>query len=266
VSIGKIIEVKGSAVAELTSIIMLVTLIACASSFGQSAVPITELQTFHIKGEIRYYNDSPVPGAGVTFEGDNISQTVAADKNGFYETDLPVGIYTMTAQDLPKLHYKYVRPLFRVASSTSVTLNVTFYAGLSCDLKSLTPGDVRNACEGIDLFPIPSKDNVPFELSIQYSSRRPTDRGCEYSGLKTFLRPIGRGDKYSSLKTPAELNIRVFVAYNLFTLRADDVVYDVRSRTLEATGNVVSVNADGVARRADSTTFKIENGQVTPLP
>jgi hypothetical protein len=84
-----------------------------------------------IQGAIRYYNDSPVPGAAVTFEGDNISKTVSADKNGFYETDLPVGLYTMTAQDLSKWHYKYLRPPFRVASSTGVTLNVTFYAGLS---------------------------------------------------------------------------------------------------------------------------------------
>jgi hypothetical protein len=191
---------------------------------------------------------------------------VSADKNGFYETDLPAGIYTMTAQDLSKLHYKYVRPPFLVASSTGVTLNVTFYAGLSCDLKSPTPEDVRNACEGIDIFPIPSKDNVPFQISIQYSSRRPTDRGCEYSGLKISVRPIGRGDDYSSPKTPADLKIRVFVAYNLFTLQADEVVYNVQSQTLKATGHVVVENADGTTHSADAMTFKIENGQATPLP
>ena len=252
-------------VIKLTSLTMVVVLLACTALFGQSAPPVTSPQTFHIQGEIRYYNNSPTPGAGVTFEGDNISKTVSADKNGFYETDLPVGIYTMTALDLSKLHYKYVRPPFRVGSSTNVTLNVTFYAGLSCDLKSPTEEEVRNDCEGVDLFPIPSKDNVPFQLSIQCSSRRPIDRGCEYSGLKTSLRPIGRGDKYSSLKTPADLKIRVFVAYNLFTLQADDVVYDVSGRVLKATGNVVVENADGATQRADSITLKIENGQATPL-
>lgn len=245
---------------------MLVAFLACATLFGQSAVPETRLQTFHIQGAIRYYNDSSVPGAAVTFEGNNISKTASADKNGFYETDLPIGIYTMTAQDLSKLHYKYVRPPFRVTSSTSVTLNVTFYAGSSCDLKSPTPEDVRNGCEGVDLFPLPSKDNVPFQLSIQYSSRQPIDRRCEYSGLKVSLRPIGRGDKYSSLKTPADLKIRVFVAYNLFTLQAYHVVYDVEGRTLEATGDVVATNADGATQRADSMTFKIENGEANPLP
>ena len=250
---------------KLTIITMLVASLACATLFGQSVAPGTKLPTFHIHGAIRYYDDSPVPGAGVTFEGDNISKTVSADKNGFYETDLPVGIYTMTAQDLSKLHYKYVRPPFRVASSTGITLNVTFYAGLSCDLKSPTEEDVRNGCEGIDLFPIPSKDNVPFQLSIQYSTRRPTDRGCEYSGLKISVRPIDQGDKYSSLKTPADLRIRLFVAYNLFTLQADHVVYNEQGRTLEATGNVVATNADGATHHADSMTFKIENGEATRL-
>jgi len=245
---------------------ILVNFLACATLFGQSAAPVTELPTFHIQGAIRYYNDSPVPGAAVTFEGDNILKTVSADKNGFYETDLPVGLYTMTAQDLYKSHYKYVHPPFRVTSLTSVTLNVTFYAGMSCDLKNPTPEDVRNDCEGIDLFPIPSKDNVPFQLSIQYYSRRPTDRGCEYSGLKTSFRPIGRGDKYSSLETPTDLKIRVFVAYNLFTLQAYHVVYDVQGRTLEATGDVVVTNVDGATQRGDSMIFKIENGEANRLP
>ena len=253
-------------VLRLTFVTMLSAFLTCAGLCEQSGSPLTKLPTFHIQGAIRYYNDSPVPGAAVTFEGDNISKTAPADKNGFYEADLPVGIYTMSAQDLSKLHYKYVRPPFRVTSSTSVTLNVTFYAGSSCDLKNPTEEDVRNGCEGIDLFPIPSKDNVPFQLSIQYSSRQPTDRGCEYSGLKISLRPIGRGDKYSSLKSPPDLKIRVFVAYNLFTLQAYNVVYDVQGRTLEATGDVVATNADEATQRADSMTFKIENGQATPIP
>ena len=61
----------------------------------------------------------------------------------------------------------------------------------------------------------------------------------------------------------------VFVAYNLFTLRADHVDYDAQTRTLQATGNVVIVNAGGETQRVDfPRTFKIEQtGQsFTPLP
>jgi hypothetical protein len=63
----------------------------------------------------------------------------------------------------------------------------------------------------------------------------------------------------------AGVEIPVFVAYNLFTLRADRVVYDVQSRTLEATGNVVAENADGTIQRADSMKFRVENGEAIPL-
>ena len=66
-------------------------------------------------------------------------------------------------------------------------------------------------------------------------------------------------------KTVVLPNSPVFVAYNLFTLRAERVVYDVQSKTLQATGNVVTVDADGATRRADSMTLEIENGRVTGL-
>jgi hypothetical protein len=56
------------------------------------------------------------------------------------------------------------------------------------------------------------------------------------------------------------------VAYNLFTLQADHIVYDVQRSTLEAMGDVVVENADGTTQRADSMTFKIENGEATLLP
>jgi hypothetical protein len=41
---GKIIRVKASAVAEFTSTVILVALLACATSFGQSAARVTKRQ------------------------------------------------------------------------------------------------------------------------------------------------------------------------------------------------------------------------------
>jgi lipopolysaccharide assembly outer membrane protein LptD (OstA) len=64
----------------------------------------------------------------------------------------------------------------------------------------------------------------------------------------------------------AGVEIPVFVAYNLFTLRADRVGYDAQGRMLEATGNVVATNADGATEHADSMTFRIENGEAIPNP
>jgi lipopolysaccharide assembly outer membrane protein LptD (OstA) len=57
----------------------------------------------------------------------------------------------------------------------------------------------------------------------------------------------------------------VFVAYNLFTLHADFVSYDEEGKTLKATGNVIVERTDGTTQRADSMSFRLENGLATPL-
>jgi hypothetical protein len=256
-SIGKIIEVKGSVLAEFTSTIIFVALLVCATSFGQSAAPVPELPTFQVRGTIRAFNDSAVRGAGVTFESQKISITVSSDKSGFYEANLPVGLYTMTAKPVERYLQKYRRPLFRVASPTSLTFNITLGpAGPFCDSKKpvldqpLPADDGVRICGGGDSFPVPSQDKVPFDLFIQYETRRPTDRGYTYN----------TGEHLPGSQSP------VFVAYNLFTLQADHIVYDVQRSTLEATGDVVVENADGTTQRADSMTFKMENGEATLLP
>jgi hypothetical protein len=65
--------------------------------------------------------------------------------------------------------------------------------------------------------------------------------------------------------TAGDLLTPVFVEYNFFSLQADEVVYDVKSRTIKANGNV-SIEDDSGKRRANSMTFRMENGQATPLP
>jgi len=253
-SIGKIVEAKGTAVAEFTFKIMLVTLMACATLWGQDVD--YGLPVVHVQGTIRTYDRSPVPGAEVTFKGDAITMIVSTNEKGFYKTVLPVGFYSMTVDPLKRGFKEYRRPLFRVASSTSLTLDAFLYVGVSCDLvvaegsnHTATQDETQDACGGLDFFAAPSGDGDQFQLFIDYPSRQRTDRETVYRSR------ISQG-----FKTP------VLVAYNLFTLQADEVVYDVQSRILRATGNVVATNADGIARGADSMTFKIENGQATPLP
>jgi hypothetical protein len=162
----------------------------------------------------------------------------------------------MTARPVERYLQRYRRPLFRVASPTSLTFNITLDpAGPFCDSKkpALDPpapaDDGVRVCGGADFFPVPSQDEVPFDVFIQYETRRPTDRGFTYN----------TGAHLPGSQSP------VFVAYNLFTLQADHVLYDVQSRKLETTGNVVATNADEATKRADSMTFKIENGEATPL-
>jgi hypothetical protein len=92
------------------------------------------------------------------------------------------------------------------------------------------------------------KDNVPFQIWIRYPQRQPTERGVVYSS--------------DNIGWPS---VPVVVAYNLFSLEADKVIYDGKSQTIKASGNVVVDNASGTPSRADSAAFKIENGQALPI-
>jgi hypothetical protein len=256
---------------------VLVALLPCATLFGQSTPPMARLGTFHIQGLIRTYYDSAVPNGKVTFEGDKFTKTVFADNTGFYEADLALGSYTMTAENEymspdplfvpfgtaaqdPRLRnlQLYERPLFRIASPTSVTLNVTldppnpncepgYGVGPSASAPAPDRGEI--VCGGRDRFPIPSNDDIPFELFIRFRTRRNSDTGFVYN----------TGRDLPGWTTP------VFVAYNLFTLQADHVAYNLETRTLQATGNVVVVSAGGETQKAGSLTFKIENGQAARL-
>lgn len=98
-----------------------------------------------------------------------------------------------------------------------------------------------------ELFPVPSADGVAYELCIRYTTGHRTNGTYDYSGDR------------SSHDDP------VFVAYNLFSLHADHVTYDVKTRTLEASSNVVAVDESGVSRRGESMKFKIEDGQAIHL-
>lgn len=227
---------------------LVVHLLACTTVFGQSAPPTTRLQTFHIRGTIRTaaHPGDYVQGAKVTFAGQNARKTISTNKQGFYEVDLPVGTYTMDVEPSEESLQEYQRPLFRVALPTSLTLDVILDPQIFCDPGVPAPGHVPadySPCREVDLFSVPSEDGIPFQVLIRCFARWKTESGYAYGAV----------------------NNPVFVAYNLFTLRADHVTYDVQAKILRASGRVVTTNSDGATQRADSMAFKIENGQAFPL-
>jgi hypothetical protein len=238
---------------------VLVALLLCTSLFGQSPTPVTQVQTFHVKGTLTDPLGAVIPGAKVTFQSEQKSKTVATNEAGRYEADLPFGVYTMTAQRAG--HRSYRRPPFRVASSASVRFDIILPVGRIVDHvvvnssgAPVTPGEWAAALKnplpyyGEESFSASSDDGVPFQLYIRYMRRAATD------GTYT----------YEDEKLPYE--DPVFVAYNLFSLQADHVVYNVKFRTVEAIGNVVVVNESGATQRAESMTLRIKNGQAIPLP
>jgi lipopolysaccharide export system protein LptA len=233
---------------------LLLGVLLCGSLFGQSANPSTRPQTFHVKGTITDPNGGVVYGVKVAFQSEGLTKAVLTNGAGVYETDLPLGDYTMTAQS--QAFRPYRRPLFRLTEPANLIFDITLRVRGSCDVLvfnssgKVTPEDwvaaQSNACLREDSFLASSGDGAPFQLFIAYGSRATS--GSVYS--------------YAGEKTPNAT--AVFATYNLFSLQADKIIYDDKNRMIEASGNVVVVNEPGTVQRADAITFKIADGQAIP--
>jgi hypothetical protein len=198
-----------------------------------------------------------IPRTEITFESDHVTKTVVANDKGFYQADLPGGTYKMIVRG-PAIGAQALKPyvrLFRIQGPKRIVLNGTLYkARMTCD--AVVAGDTeeekaeasKNTCGGEDYFPLPSKDNTPFQLYIQYPQREASAGRYVYTSNPT-----------------TEGAAPVFVAYNLLSLQANAVIYDVKSRTIMATGNVVIADGSGATRNGDSFGFRLEDGEAIPL-
>jgi len=223
-----------------TSVSLSVLLLG-AIALGQAASPVS--QTFHVRGTITDTSGAVIPRAKVAFQSKHFDKNVSTNGLGVYEADLPFGVYTMTAEALGFRPYR--RPLFRVTSTATIAFDFTLPLQRTCD------GTVVSVTEPLclreDSFSIPSDDGVPFQIWIRYEMHRVSGSNYSYTGEK------------------APNPDPVFVAYNLFSLRADEVIYDARSKTITATGNVVVISPSGVTQNSHSMTVKIENGQAISI-
>jgi len=189
----------------------------------------------------------------VAFQSKQFDKTLTTNDLGVYVADLPSGDYSMTAQSLG--FRPYHRPMFRMTPLARLTFDITLPIQSPCDIEFLSTSTSvppkgweaakRTFCLREEFFPIPSKDETPFQLYIRYVER-------------TVIRDTYM---YRCRKVPNE--DRVFVAYNLFSLQADEVTYETKSRTIKATGNVVAIDESGAKQRADSMTYNLENGRAT---
>jgi Carboxypeptidase regulatory-like domain len=233
----------------------------CLVSYAQP-IPSLSQKIFRVRGEVGDTYSSAIAGAQVKFEGSNRTETVTSDRRGFYRAELPVGLYTMTVEKgSPGSGKYYRRPLFEVLSPKTILLDATLYPSLpSCDpgvvferrpdgtTKSeirAAPDTLRDVCGGWDRYPLPSKEGVPFELLVRYSGR--VRRGGERIYNGGFRNPV-------------------LIAFNLFTLTADQVTYDLDKRIVLAVGNVTTTNGSAGSAHANSMKLKIANHSVQRLP
>jgi hypothetical protein len=226
---------------KLNSPTRLLILLFCLTLGGGLAASEPDILTFHIKGVITDPSGTVMPKVEVSFRGEKGTKTVFTDNAGKYEADLPTGVYTMSAQSPGFGTYR--RPMFRGISSSTVIFNVSLPLG---KIVNRDGGGDPKRYDGSDVYPIPSHDGVPFELCIRYDVRTPSADAIVYDGARS-TNPV-------------------FVAYDLFSLRADHVIFNGKNHTLIASGNVVVESEDGTAQHADGLAFRFENGHATPVP
>jgi len=226
----------------------------CASMFGQAARQ-AQTPTFHVRGTVTDPLGAVVPRVKVTFRQGAREVVVNSNAIGGYQTDLPVGSYSMTAES--KGFRTYRRPLFRVMSTADVRFDILLPVGRIVDRveRPATSEEIAaaQAATTTDLtyyseqtFSAPAPDGVPYEVYIRYVRGTRTQKVFSYTGEKL------------PYEDP------VFVAYNCFSLVADQVTYDTETGILNAHGSVVA--RDGCTKLpSGATSFKIADGRVIPV-
>ncbi len=240
---------------QLTVVVSSAVLLLCGIVFGQSVPAAPQPQTVRVGGTIKDPSGAAIPRAKVEFRSKQFDRTVTTNDLGVYAADLAIGDYTMTAQSFGFRPYR--RPIFRTMPLSGLTFDITLPVQSTCDIEIVSTSTPvppegwatarKELCLREEFFPIPARDGVPFQLYIRYVKRSVV--------RDTYI--------YTCGKMPNE--DPVFVAYNLFSLQADEVFYDAKNRTIKADGNVVSIDESGATQRANSMTYKLENGQATPL-
>jgi len=235
---------------ELAALILWTASLFAPLVAGPVSVPARQAQTFHVRGTVKYVS-ARVPKVKVTFRRGESAQSVLTDDSGEYETDLPVGEYTMEARG--RGFNTYRRPLFRVSEPSKLTLDINLQSG-GCGDMVITNGsggpptdaeiyEAMANCRHEDLFPW-SEDEGRFQLLIQFDTRTQAGDVYSYGG--------------------ASLDDPVALAYNVFSLRADYAVYDAKKKTLEARGNVVVEDESGRSS-AEVMAYRLEDGRAIRL-
>jgi hypothetical protein len=200
--------------------------------------------SFHVHGTITSH-ESPASATPIVFQGEKTAKTVTTDAQGFYEVELPVGSYTMSVPlGQGRAHYNYLlRPLFRGTDSANLVFNSTL-----------------DAAGGTENMSVAAEDRTPFRLLVRYG-----DLSLGFTGTRWYHGYHALPEELHGLIFRTPMGGLVRVEYNLFTLRADRVIYHKRQKMIEAKGSVVFENGTGKDQRAETMLLRIANGTLTPV-
>jgi hypothetical protein len=189
-----------------------------------------------------------IPRSEITFSGDHFKKTIVVDEKGFYQAELPVGFYKMTARG-PIVGAIGLNPYtrsFQVEAPANLVINASL--GLertTCDAVAYgdTPQQLiesrKDACGGDDIVPMPARDGTPFELLIRYPARQLERYGFLYEGNE---------------RNPIE------VSYNLLFLRADQVIYVAKQHEIVASGHVAIEDSSGKTQHSKNVHLMFQDG------
>jgi hypothetical protein len=237
---------------------LLIVVLACVPVFAQSPATAGTPHSVHVQGTVFDPIGAVVPGTEVTFESGQVSRIVIADDSGFYQADIPVGLYTMTAQAQVTRYSGFAlfrRPQFQLVPSKGVILNAHLgVARNNCDIvvagssREPTLEDQKDNCGAEDSCSAPSNEDGKFQLYVRYPKRSRIREAYVYSS-----------------ESLGNYRNAVLVEYNLLTLQADQVSYDAKHRRLVAIGRVVVEDQSGKTSHAGALTFELGNGHATLL-
>jgi hypothetical protein len=237
-------------------------LLLCLSIWGQTNQASNQFRKHHVRGTVRDPIGGVIPGTEVVFHSAEITKRILANNVGFYDAELPSGLYTMTAQASAevnpsyRLFEKYRRPLFRVGSSDPVLLDITLYPTRACDGVSVAATQEEqdqswaDACGGEDSFDIQPKLAPGFQLYIRFLRRSFAGKRREYAGGV-----VANPNIYAPVR----------MEYNLCSLSAQHLTYDPAQQTVEAKGSVVFTDQSGKPQQAEQMILHLSDGLAIPV-
>jgi hypothetical protein len=235
----------------------LVVACACVVPLPLVQVPQRTQGAVVVQGTVRTNTGQSLGGAQINFiEGKNAT-TVYSDANGRYMTNLRPGAYTMNVlYGVGPSGLWSERPLFQTRPNRHLFFDVYFeMTQSSCDMGTsagheLTKADYDDACGGTDSFEIKSDTGSAFTAEIHFRSRRREANSIVYSSGYGGFPPFPP----------------VNVAYNLFSVRANEIVYDVQTSILTASHAVEFGEATARLQEADTVRVKLKDGTGVILP
>jgi hypothetical protein len=209
--LGKFLfEVKATDPARSLSVAAVLALTGIIADLSPARSSVLQDQTVHVEGIVGDSLGAVILHAEVHFVGDNDDREVTADGRGFYQTDLSLGAYTMTAALLPSgpshissftntsafFGCRHPPPSNSTPPCITLVPAMGFWGGKDAE------ESYKDTSGGEDSSPFPSRDAVPLRLDIRYV-RRVRKETVVSDCSNTIVR------------------LPVQIAYSLFALRAD---------------------------------------------